>query len=356
MKKAKLIVSIVGAILLFCGSAFAQNIQNVIDFENMTVDVLADASYQTATPFFSGVVIETIDNVTGDSTGWPVVVRAYEYPVNCSIGIPAPEGTVTAFVSSYCAAGTTTTNYPVASGYNSLSDTAEGLPPVPGSPRKQDGFLISFGYPMKDFSVWFADWGDFFPNPNSVETFPSYIRVVAYDGSGTEVVSAEGPKLFAIDPGRDANRTNGIISLGFTGTDIREVEVRFMGKIDPGVAIDDIRFTGELDVDIKPGSFPNCFNSNDHGVIPIAILGSADFDVTIIDPLTIQLDGQAVRVKGKSGNAGSCEDVNEDGFIDLVVQILDDAAYEAGETTGTVTAQSYDGVLFEGQDSICITQ
>jgi hypothetical protein len=33
------------------------------------------------------------------------------------------------------------------------------------------------------------------------------------------------------------------MTLNLTGCSIREVEVKFMGRIDPGVAIDDITFT-----------------------------------------------------------------------------------------------------------------
>ena len=115
----------------------------------------------------------------------------------------------------------------------------------------------------------------------------------------------------------------------------------------------------EVEIDIKPGSNPNCFNSNNHGVIPVAILGSEDFDVSIINPFSVELDGQAVRLKGKSGNAGSLEDVNGDGFDDLVVQIVDTGYYTtSGSTTGVIRAQSksYAGVSFIGQDTICITQ
>jgi hypothetical protein len=32
----------------------------------------------------------------------------------------------------------------------------------------------------------------------------------------------------------------------------------------------------EVGIDIKPGSDPNCFNINGHGVIPVAILGSSE--------------------------------------------------------------------------------
>jgi len=107
-------------------------------------------------------------------------------------------------------------------------------------------------------------------------------------------------------------------------------------------------------IDIKPGSDPNCFNSDGHGVIPVAILGSADFDASTVDPFTVLLNGAVVRVKGKSGNAGSLEDVNGDGFQDLVVQIVDDSSYTVGDTTATLSGVTYDGVRIVGTDTICI--
>jgi hypothetical protein len=110
----------------------------------------------------------------------------------------------------------------------------------------------------------------------------------------------------------------------------------------------------EVDIDIKPGSDPNCFNSNSHGVIPAAILGSADFDASTVDPFTVSLDGAGVRVKGKSGNAGSLEDVNGDGFQDLVVQIIDEGDYTSGDTTAILEGYTYDGLPIVGTDTICI--
>jgi len=58
-----------------------------------------------------------------------------------------------------------------------------------------------------------------------------------------------------------------------------------------------ITIRGPLDVpagfDIKPGSCPNPINPKSKGVLPAAILGSSDFDVTEIDPSTVGL-----RLKG----------------------------------------------------------
>jgi hypothetical protein len=110
-----------------------------------------------------------------------------------------------------------------------------------------------------------------------------------------------------------------------------------------------------VEIDIKPGSDPNCFNNDGHGVIPVAILGGVDFDASTVDPTTVTLDSAGVRVKGKSGNAGSLEDTNGDGFVDLVVQIEDvDGTYDGGSTSATLTGELYDGTPIEGSDSICI--
>jgi len=111
-----------------------------------------------------------------------------------------------------------------------------------------------------------------------------------------------------------------------------------------------------VDIDIKPGSDPNCFNNDGKGVIPVAILGSADFDVTQIDPGTVSLEGLAVKMVGKANKLlAHIEDVNSDGYDDLVVQIQDqDGTFTAGSSTATVTGNLYDGTPFEGTDSICV--
>jgi len=112
-----------------------------------------------------------------------------------------------------------------------------------------------------------------------------------------------------------------------------------------------------VDIDIKPGSDPNCFNNDGNGVIPVAILGSASFDATQVDPLTLSLDGQSVKTKGNGAPQASVEDVNNDGFDDLVVKIIDtDGTYTVGTVTATLTGQLFDGVSIVGSDSICITQ
>ena len=60
------------------------------------------------------------------------------------------------------------------------------------------------------------------------------------------------------------------------------------------------------------------------------------------------------RVKGKSGNAGSMEDVDGDGDLDMVVQIVDEGTFVIGDSTATLTAFTYGGVQVFGTDTIRI--
>lgn len=110
-----------------------------------------------------------------------------------------------------------------------------------------------------------------------------------------------------------------------------------------------------VDIDIKPGSDPNCFNLNGHGVIPIAILGSEEFDTYDIDVPTLYFNGLEVRVRGKKGPLCNYEDVNNDMYQDLVCHFEDDPdMWEVGSSEGVVKGQMLDGTQIEGTDTICL--
>ncbi len=113
----------------------------------------------------------------------------------------------------------------------------------------------------------------------------------------------------------------------------------------------------EVVIDIHPGSDPNPINLGSRGVIPVAILSSASFDATRIDPSTVLLAGAPVAAAGKSDRYMAEEDdVDRDGLLDLVVhvqtQLLDPEQLSGG--FAELTGATYDGLRFEGKDSIVL--
>jgi hypothetical protein len=114
--------------------------------------------------------------------------------------------------------------------------------------------------------------------------------------------------------------------------------------------------TRMVTIDIKPGSQTNCFSNDGHGVIPVAIFGSEWFDVNLINPGSVQLEGSSVRAVGKSDKLlAHIEDVNGDGYDDLLIQIQDtDNTFTEGSTTAELTGSLYDGTRIVGADAICI--
>lgn len=121
-----------------------------------------------------------------------------------------------------------------------------------------------------------------------------------------------------------------------------------------------------IEIDIKPGSYPNSLNINGHGVIPVAILGSADFDVTQIDPNTLRFADLEVRVKGNGAPQCSIKDVSgdftnpegaPDGYPDLVCQFVDDPdTWLPGDGVAKLTGNLLDGTPIEGTDEIIIVR
>ena len=106
-------------------------------------------------------------------------------------------------------------------------------------------------------------------------------------------------------------------------------------------------------VDIKPGTFPNTINLGSKGVVPVAILSTATFDATTIDPTSVQLAGAKVKLRGKGTPMASLQDVDGDGLIDLVVHV----STEAFELTGSdvqafLEGRTFHGVPIVGVDSL----
>lgn len=112
-------------------------------------------------------------------------------------------------------------------------------------------------------------------------------------------------------------------------------------------------------VDIKPRSDPNSINLCSNGAVPIAILGSDSFNVFDTDTTTLKFADAGVKVVGKKDKQlCSFEDVNVDGFSDLVCHFLTmDIAGISGETaSASVSGVLLDGTKIQGMDSINIVK
>lgn len=108
-----------------------------------------------------------------------------------------------------------------------------------------------------------------------------------------------------------------------------------------------------VSIDIKPGSFPNSINLGSGRTFPVAIFGTATFDVAQIDPATITLANAAVKFKGNGQPMVSYQDVNSDSILDVVVHIVT----EALQLTETDVKAELNGFLLDsrnikGSDSI----
>ncbi|MGB5178484.1 MAG: hypothetical protein WBP44_07120 [Gammaproteobacteria bacterium] len=79
-----------------------------------------------------------------------------------------------------------------------------------------------------------------------------------------------------------------------------------------------VKYATKILIDIKPGSDPNCFNINSHGVVPVAILGTEELDVTEIDLASLSFGGLEVRMRGNKGPLCSVDYSNDDPYLDLI--------------------------------------
>jgi hypothetical protein len=106
-----------------------------------------------------------------------------------------------------------------------------------------------------------------------------------------------------------------------------------------------------VNIDIKPGSDPNSINLGSNGNVPVAILSTADFDATTVNPATVTLADAQVNVKGNGTLLADQEDVNGDGLTDLVVHITTAGmGLTDGDTEAVLTGETFDGQAIRGSD------
>jgi len=105
----------------------------------------------------------------------------------------------------------------------------------------------------------------------------------------------------------------------------------------------------QVQIDVKPGSDPNSINPRSNGVIPVAVLGSIDFDATQVDYSTVRF-GIAEAAPAHDGHV---EDVNDDGYMDAVFHFrTQETGIVCGDTEATLIGEIYDGTSITGTDTV----
>lgn len=180
----------------------------------------------------------------------------------------------------------------------------------------------------------------------------SYIWNLDDDDDGTFETYAGGQAIF------DVNYTY-LESLGLIVGDTYDIHLKVtdsVGQSDTADSTLTIVPPIEVAVDIKPGSCPNPLNVKSRGVLPVAILGSQEFDVTDVDVASIQLAGvdpnrssyEDVATPVTDENECECTEDANDGYLDLTLKFKTQEIVEAiGDVDhGDVLTLDLDGVLF----------
>ncbi len=104
------------------------------------------------------------------------------------------------------------------------------------------------------------------------------------------------------------------------------------------------------EIDIKPGSDPNSINPFGMGLIPVAILDSDAVDVMDVDPDTLAFGPAGAGLAHADGP--HFEDVNDDGFTDLVGHFaVKETGIAMGDEEACLTGE-IDAEPFEACDDI----
>jgi len=180
-----------------------------------------------------------------------------------------------------------------------------------------------------------------------------YLDGAAVASGDLSINTPSGTQLFVGSlPGDTLRRLDGLID---------EVEIynRALGR-DEIAAIFEAGSAGKckvttIQIDIKPGSFPNSINPKSKGKIPVAILSTEVFDA----PQVVNKVSLTFGPTGDEASLAFCnhrgEDVNGDGLKDLVCHFYTEhTEFLCGDTEGILKGKMMDGTRIVGTDSVRI--
>ena len=238
--------------------------------------------------------------------------------------------------------------------YATRSDTTPTSEAPPGSTNSanyyNDGFAID-GY------IWFTDVGAYTNSFSAYGTFDQSGNVYEWNEAFID------PIYRCVRGGSYASHWYGI------GCSYRSNVHPQQAFLALGFRIASAPEPTPVAVDIKPTSCPNPLNVKSKGVLPVAILGSEDFDVTEIDVLSVRLAGisairsrfEDVATPPEDANECECSTEGSDGYLDLTLKFETQAIVEAlGEGADgdewilELTGTLYDETEIIGEDCVII--
>lgn len=116
------------------------------------------------------------------------------------------------------------------------------------------------------------------------------------------------------------------------------------------VKIYQVKATEEVEIDIKPGSFPNSINPRSKGVIPVAILTTDTFDATTVDSTTVLFGPTGTEAAPVQS---ALEDIDGDGDTDMILHFnTQETGILCGDASAFLMGETLGGQAIEGADSI----
>ncbi len=107
----------------------------------------------------------------------------------------------------------------------------------------------------------------------------------------------------------------------------------------------------DVEFDIKPGSDPNSINPSLEGDLPVAILGSDDFDVADVDVATLTFGRGNAQIDHSHGP--HFEDLDSDGLTDLMVHFrIEETGIAFGDIDACISGETQGGAPFRGCDAV----
>lgn len=186
------------------------------------------------------------------------------------------------------------------------------------------------------------------PGQSSPTGGDAFVR--KYDFDGTEIWTHQFGSTGVEETASISAHASGVYVAGFT-TGTLPGQVSAGG---PDAYIANVRAAAPavlvVDIDVRPGSLPNPVNPKSGGVLPVAVLATADFDPTAVDPGSVRF--------GRTGTEAAAtrstrEDVDADGDLDLLLFFrTQDTGIACGSTSAVLTGLTADAVSIEGTDAV----